>query len=98
MNNDRRQRWARNLRFARTHHPDGITQAALAKASGVSQAVISQFEHNKAAPSDATKSALADALGYDPDLLFPLSDVPRCVHCRGTGHDDPELCYAKDGP
>mgnify|MGYP001188978779 CR=1 FL=1 len=48
----------------------GMTQVALAKASGVSQQMISDVESGVSQPSPATLKAIADVLGCSPlDLL-----------------------------
>ena len=56
------------LRIARAIR--GVSQAALARACGVSQPQISRIETARRAPSAATSKAIADALGVPLGKLF----------------------------
>lgn len=54
-----------------TREARGISQADLAKASGLSQAHISQIERGPANPTFHTVLKLADGLGVRPSDLMP---------------------------
>ena len=50
----------------------GMTQKELAKKSGISQSVISEFEHGKRAMTMKSAIKLAEALGTKPERLMPF--------------------------
>lgn len=64
--------WAHRLRAAR-HHA-GLHQADLARAVGVSQQVISQWEGALSRPSDERRILLARALNLNVTELFAYPD------------------------
>jgi XRE family transcriptional regulator, regulator of sulfur utilization len=56
----------------------GLTQEALAAKSGVEQTTISRLErHPDSSPQWDTVKRLADALGVDPVVIFPLRSKDR---------------------
>lgn len=58
-----------SLRLARELR--GWSQRELADRAGLKQAQISRLESGKREPRLSTVRALADALGVDPDRIFP---------------------------
>jgi putative transcriptional regulator len=52
----------------------GLTQSELAKRAGISRPALVNIERGRAHPRLLTIRALADALGVDPDELFPTND------------------------
>ena len=47
----------------------GLTQRALARAAGLSQALVAELERGKHPPSKQSKHKIAAALGIDPNAL-----------------------------
>ncbi len=63
----------------------GLTQAKLAKLTGVGQADISRIESGHANPTVSTLAAVAHALGYGIDLVPLSSQVPVTNAARPAG-------------
>lgn len=74
------------LRIARQRA--GVTQQALAKAAGVTQAYVSNIEGGRARPtSTPTITAFAETLGIDPDILFAAAgQLPSDVAYYAAHH------------
>lgn len=71
-----------NLRFVHSRKEKGLTQSQLALVTGLSVHKISQIALLKQVPTEEQAQELADALGVDPEWLFPpelvtLKDVRR---------------------
>lgn len=60
--------WGERLEAAR--RAAGLSQAALGRMLGTTQQQVSTWEHGAAEPKLASRLALADALGVEPDYLF----------------------------
>jgi len=56
--------------IARLRNASGLTQTQLAKAVGVSHAVISLYEQGQGAPSAPALAKIAQALGVSPEVLL----------------------------
>lgn len=52
----------------------GLSQAALAKKAGVTQAQVANFENEKSIPRADTLLKLSNALGVSADLLWDMED------------------------
>lgn len=52
----------------------GMTQVQLAAALGVTQQLVSNWEHGRSAPRDDKRAQLARILGVDPGVLFAYPD------------------------
>lgn len=64
--------WAHSLRQARARA--GLTQVDLARSTGISQQLISQYEGGLVRPTDERRILLARALGTTIAELFPYPD------------------------
>lgn len=65
-------RWAHSIRNARAQA--GLTQADLARRTGITQQLISQYEGGLVRPTDERRIVLARALGTTVADLFPYPD------------------------
>lgn len=65
-------RWAHSIRNARAEA--GLTQADLARRTGITQQLISQYEGGLVRPTDERRILLARALGTTVADLFPYPD------------------------
>ncbi|MFI0742521.1 helix-turn-helix transcriptional regulator [Streptomyces sp. NPDC021100] len=61
-----------------------LKQSDVARAVGVSDAAIGRWENGKVLPDPEKLPALAKALGYDLDLLFPLDGPPDLATLRAN--------------
>lgn len=57
-------------RIREVRHERGFTQASLSESTGIAEPTISKLESGKANPHRATITALALALGVEPDSLL----------------------------
>ncbi len=73
MTREERQAFGEMLRNARRAR--GISQAALAKAAGISPVFVSQIETGQRVPSDRIAKDIATLLG------LPWQDMLRAVYC-----------------
>lgn len=55
----------------------GLTQAHIAKTTGLTQQSISRIERNQVIPKITTLELLARAVGTTVDELFPIAARPR---------------------
>ena len=70
----------------------GFTQGALSRATGITQAAISQILHGKQAPNIRTARKIAAALGVSvDDIIFPGEVRSE----QQLGRDDPSQVEAK---
>ena len=69
---DRRSDIGRNIRNLRKEK--GLSQAELARKTGVSQKVISAYERNYRLPSSTFIPVVAETLGTTPDALYDTGE------------------------
>jgi uncharacterized protein len=60
--------------IARVRHTSGLSQAELARRSGLHQSVLSAYEHGRRQPSVAALARIARAAGLELEIS-PLSDA-----------------------
>lgn len=67
---ERTSTWGRNIKGARTAR--SLTQQQLADKVGVRQPTVARWEDGSVTIPDAMRIAVADELGIEPALLFPM--------------------------
>lgn len=70
----------------------GLTQAELAKISGINRVTITNIERQKSKPSRATISLLSSALGVDEAVLAGSKKPSQWVAGTYPGESDYYLC------
>lgn len=67
---ERTTTWGRNIRATRQLR--GLTQKALAEQVGVRQPTVARWEDGSVVIPDDKRFLVADELGIEPALLFPM--------------------------